>query len=455
MNDELQVYLDAPHQAGILADILIVDDTINNVRLLSDMLSQAGFAVRKAISGPMALTAIEANPPDLILLDINMPMMNGYEVCDRLKKNPVTQDVPIIFLSALDTPADKVKAFRIGGVDYITKPFQTEEVIARIYHQLTLRRLRTELETKNRDLEQALSQIKAVQAELIQKEKMLGLSQLMAGIAHEINNPISFIAGNLEPAEQYFSDVLNILELYRQRYPDPGGDIQAAIAAADLDFIAADFPQLLKSMQTGTVRICEIIQALQTFSHQGQSAIKTIDLHSILDSILVLLQPRLRGQGGRPSIQVHCQYHPIPPVTCEAKLISQALLHLLDNAIDAIELRWADSAEGEGTEDRSPPSPPAIWITTAAIDQAMAAVSIRDNGIGISPDIQPRIYEPFFTTKPVGQGNGLGLSTTYQIVVSQHRGKLWFTSTPQSGSEFVLQIPYDAKSYLNGANKRQ
>lgn len=449
MNDELQVYIDAPHQADSLADILIVDDTINNIRLLSDMLSQAGFVVRKAISGPMALTAIEANPPDLILLDINMPMMNGYEVCERLKKNPATQDVPIIFLSALDTPANKVKAFQIGGVDYITKPFQTEEVIARIYHQLTLRRLRTELETKNRDLEQALSQIKAVQAELIQQEKMLGLSQLIAGIAHEINNPISFIAGNLQPAEQYFADVLSILELYRQRYPDPGADIQAAIAAADLDFIADDFPQLLKSMQTGTGRICDIIQALQTFSHQGHSAIKTIDLHSILDSILVLLQPRLWGQSDRPSIQVHCQYHPVPAVTCEAKLVSQALLHLLDNAIDAIELLWTDRPEGEAAEDAPPP--PAIWITTAPVDDSMVSVSIRDNGIGIAADIQQRIYEPFFTTKPVGQGNGLGLSTTYQVV-SQHQGKLWFTSTPQSGSEFVLQIPCDARSYLNGSN---
>ena len=421
-------------------DILIVDDTINNVRLLSEMLSQAGFSVRKAINGQMALMAVRSSIPDLILLDINMPSMNGYEVCDQLKQDPDTRHIPIIFLSALDRTADQVKAFELGGSDYITKPFHAEEVITRIQHQLTLSQLKSELEDKNQTLEATLMQLKATQSELIQKQKMLGLSQLIAGIAHEINNPVSFIAGNLEPAQDYFSRLLMVIELYRARYPQPDEDIAAAIAAADLDFIISDFPQLLQSMATGTRRICDIVKALQTFSHQGESPIKAIDLHATLDSILLLLQPRLRGQGSRPSIEVRCDYGSLPLVTCDGKLIGQAMLNLLENAIEAIDGLWEGN---QPTLDpmHAPRQEPMITITTTAIAANRIAITIRDNGIGIAEEIKPRIYEPFFSTKPIGQGNGLGLSTSYQIVVSKHGGSLSFTSSPPVGSEFVIQLP--------------
>jgi len=419
------------------SDILIVDDTINNVKLLSDMLTQAGFSVRKAISGQMALMAIAANKPDLILLDVNMPEMNGYEVCEQLKHDPNTQAIPVIFLSASDITADKVKAFAVGGSDYVTKPFYAEEVIARIQHQLLLSQLRSELTAKNQALEETLAQLKAAQVELIQQQKMLGLSQLMAGMAHEINNPINFIAGNLKPASQYFSEVLALLNLYRQHYPNPGEIIANAIADAELDFITQDFANLIQSMQAGSDRIAKLVQALQTFSHHGEAPIKPTDLHTTFDSIITILKPQLQAQNQRPPITVTCQYGQLPLVTCNPRLISQTLLHILENAIAAIDARWA--SDSLSSDDR--PAPPEIVITTDSPSLDWVTLSIRDNGIGIPEAIQAQIFDPFFTTKPVGQGNGLGLAISYQTIVTQHQGKITLTSAPGNGVEFTIQLP--------------
>ncbi|MBF2037044.1 MAG: response regulator [Leptolyngbyaceae cyanobacterium T60_A2020_046] len=432
--------MNPPSSSTLSHDILIVDDTVNNVKLLSEMLTQSGFSVRKAISGQMAIVAINATPPDLILLDINMPEMDGYAVCQHLKSRAETREIPVIFLSASDMTADKVKAFQMGGADYITKPFHAEEVIARIQHQLLLSQLKTDLRSKNLALESALSDLKAAQVELIQKQKMLSLSQLIAGIAHEINNPVNFIMGNLRPAQQYFLNVLNILNLYRQRYPQADQEIDAAIADAELDFIAEDFANVVKSMETGTARICEIVQALQTFSHQGESNIKSVNLKTAIDSVLVLLQPRLREQSNRPSIRVCCNADDLPMVTCDARSINQAILHILDNAIDAIDALW-DGSSPELANRSIGRRNPEITITTYQPTPHSIAIAIQDNGIGILDAIKPRVYDPFFTTKSVSQGKGLGLSVAYQIIVNKHQGDLSFTSNFGQGSEFVLEIP--------------
>lgn len=426
------------------SEVLIVDDKVENLKLFSHILSKSGFSVRKAINGPMAINTVQASQPDLILLDINMPGMDGYEVCKQLKQNPQTKEIPIIFLSASNMTADKVKAFSIGGTDYITKPFNSEEVIARIQNQLLLSQLKAELKKKNQDLEDTLLRLKAAQVELIQKEKMLSLGQLIAGIAHEINNPISFIAGNIDPTRRYFYDLLNILNLYRKQFPEPGEPIESAIKNVELDFITHDFSDAMKSMEEGTKRICDIIQALQNFAHQGGSNIKRIDINNTIDSILTLMKPKLRGQGNRPSINVHFKHKKLPLITCDAKLINQAMLHLIDNAIDAIDALWEDRQREIDFVSCSREDPEiVITANDAGSDSNFISVSIRDNGIGISDEIKSRIYDPFFTTKSIGQGRGLGLSISYQIIVGKHNGNLSFTSSPLQGSEFTLQIPYE------------
>jgi signal transduction histidine kinase len=418
------------------ADILIVDDTLDNIRFLSTLLVEQGYNVRKALNGRMALTAVKTLLPDLILLDINMPEMNGYDVCRRLKDDEKTRSIPIIFLSALDDVLDKVKAFEIGAVDYITKPFQFEEVLVRIRTQLTICQLQNQLKQQNLDLQNALTSLKQTQAELVQKEKMFGLGQLVAGVAHEINNPISFISGNLNPAREYIQSLLQLVQLYQQEYPQPTPAIQAAIQDIDLEFVISDLQNLIGSMQTGVDRIRALILALRIFSRLDESKIKLVDLHEGINSTLLLMQHRLRNEGERREIQVIKNYGEIPLVTCYASQMNQVFLNLLHNAIDAVEVKMARIF------DRA--YEPKIWIQTTVSEKNSVLIHVKDNGIGIAKDLQAHIFEPFFTTKSVSRGAGLGLSTSYEIVVEKHRGNLTFQTVPEEGTEFVVEIPLGA-----------
>ncbi len=218
--------MDSNQINAIKGDILIVDDTAENLRFLATTLTEQGYDVRSAISGSLALMGAQAAPPDLILLDIKMPDMNGYEVCKQLKTLEKTCEIPVIFISALNEVLDKVKAFSVGGADYITKPFQMEEVLARVENQLTIRRLNQELEKRveerTAELKKACYNLQEAQLQLVQNEKLATLGQLVAGVAHEINNPVSFIKGNLNFTEEYIQDLLNLLSLYQEQFPTPG-----------------------------------------------------------------------------------------------------------------------------------------------------------------------------------------------------------------------------------------
>jgi signal transduction histidine kinase len=416
-------------------DILVVDDTPENVKLLSNLLTHQGYEVRKALDGQTALRAIATIIPDLILLDVNMPGMTGYEVCEYLKQNPTTASIPIIFLSASNSVSDKVKAFQVGAVDYVTKPFQFEEILARIQNQLTIRQLRAQLETQNETLQDTLRNLQKTQAQLIQQEKMFGLGQIVAGVAHEINNPISFIYGNLKPAREYVYELLSLIRLYQQEYPQPTAVIQAAMQETNLSFLMADLEKLLGSMQSGVDRIRAIVLALRIFSRLGESDIKTVNLHDGLESTLVLLQHRLRQEGDRPSITIIREYEELPLVTCYASQINQVFLNILNNAVDAIE----DGIEKESFTEENPPQ---IQIKTTLSPSSKAIIiQIQDNGTGIPKQIESHVFEPFFTTKSVGHRTGLGLTTSYQIIVDRHHGQLTFQSSPQQGTAFMIEIP--------------
>ncbi|MGA9381903.1 MAG: response regulator, partial [Phormidium sp.] len=319
------------------ADIMIVDDTPDNIRFLSTLLQEQGYSVRKAINGKMALTAIRTVLPDLVLLDINMPMMNGYQVCQELKNDEKTKTIPIIFISALDDVTDKVKAFHLGCADYITKPFQIEEVLARIQHQLIIKNLQNQLRSQNDQLQKTLAELKNAQAQIIQKEKMFSLSQLAAGMAHEVNNSIGFIAGNIEFARQYVQDLMELINIYQQEYPQPTPTLQAVLADIDLEFIAKDVEKVLNSMQTGAERISTINLALRIFSRLNESDIKPVNLHQGIDSTLILLQQRLSKEGHNWEIKVEKKYGNLPAINCYASLMNQVFFNILNNAIDALE----------------------------------------------------------------------------------------------------------------------
>ncbi len=438
-----------------LADLLVVDDTPDNLRLLSTMLNEHGYKVRKVISGALALRVAFKAPPDLILLDIDMPQMNGYEVCEQLKANPESSQIPIIFLSALDAPSDKVKAFSVGGVDYITKPFKIEEVLARVENQLRMRALARQISQQNAQLQQeiyvrrcaevrerekalalelTLAELKRTQTQLVQTEKMSSLGQLVAGVAHEINNPVSFIYGNLTPARQYFQDLIRLIETYQKSYPTPTPEVLQTTSEIDLSFLLEDWEQLMLSIQVGAERIQHIVRSLQIFSKQTKSELKSVDIHEGIDNMLIILQHRLKAKTeGEEEIQVIKEYSQLPKVSCYSSQLNQVFMNLLINAIDAL-------------ETQSYPRMITIRTKVSAKKTSNSVpkfveISIVDNGLGMDEDIQKKIFDPFFTTKSVGSGTGLGLSISYQIVVEKHQGKIHCISTPGKGTEFIVEIP--------------
>ncbi|NEO29750.1 MAG: response regulator [Symploca sp. SIO3C6] len=582
--------------------ILIVDDKPDNLHLLSKMLTTHGYEVRRAINASTALMGVQAAPPDLILLDIRMPDMDGYQLCQKLKAIKQTKEIPVIFLSALNEVLDKVKAFEVGCADYITKPFQIQEVLARVENQLTIGRQKALLqkeicerkqveealrqsetllnetlritkvggwlidlvskkcfwtqevhqilelpenlklnddmksidlylsfyspiaqtiireafgnaiedgkpydlelplitannnhrwvrttaktvceqgkslrvfgnimditerkqteeairlsEARERDratqLELTLSELKRTQARLIQTEKMSSLGQMVAGVAHEINNPVSFIYGNLIPASEYASDLIRLIEIYQQTYPNPTPEIQELIEEIDLEFLMEDWQKLINSMQLGAERIHEIVLSLRNFSRTNQLEKEYIDIHDGLDKTLLILNHRLRAVGNRPEIEVIKNYGELPPVNCYNSQLNQVFMNLINNAIDAL----ADTNHNDhnsNSTNQIQPIKSKIWIYTEKISENSSTatakteekvvIRIVDNGPGMNEQVQKQIFDPFFTTKPAGRGTGLGLAISYQIIVEKHGGKLSCVSAPGEGTEFIVEIP--------------
>jgi signal transduction histidine kinase len=287
------------------------------------------------------------------------------------------------------------------------------------------------------DLQQSLQELKKTQAQLIETAKMSSLGQLVAGIAHEIHNPANFIYGNISHVSDYIQNLLHLLHLYQQHYTPPCSEIQTEIEAIDLEFLMADLPQILVSMKGGVDRIHKIVLSLRNFSRLDEANIKSVDIHEGIKSSLLILNNRLQATTARPEIQVIEEYSNLPLVECYAGELNQVFLNILSNAIDALN-EYNKQRSLDDIFDRQL----AITIRTVLLEEnSRIVIQIRDNGRGMTADVKDRIYEPFFTTKPVGEATGLGLYISYQIIVEKHGGALKCFSEEGQGSEFWIEIP--------------
>jgi len=418
----------------ILCDcsIMVVDDTTANLDLLDDILSKKYEKIRLFTDGNFAFKSALSDPPDIILLDVMMPQIDGYELGLKIKANRVLSDIPIIFISAKSETLDKVKAFQSGGVDYITKPFHIPEVMARVETHLRLGKYRAELEEKNNKLNETLKSLKEAQSQLIQAKTLSSLGTLTAGIAHEINNPVNAINSSGIALGKIIRKFLALIEIYDKLRTENTDSIleEAAIFKKEISYseITEGVEQLLRNIDVASNRTIEIVRSLKTFTHMGRNEKEAIDIHENIESTLILLNQRIKDR-----IRVTKHFGNIPKVKCFPGKINQVFVNILANAVDALENKIII---GEPAE---------IEIKTSlAADQEKPSVNIEfsDSGAGVPEDIKEKIFDPFFTTKDVGQGTGLGLSISYGIIKS-HGGNISIGTNRVGGAVFILNLPIE------------
>jgi two-component system, NtrC family, sensor kinase len=462
-------------------NILVVDDTPANLRLLAGILNRNGYKVRPVPSGELALSAVRGMPPDLILLDIMMPEMNGYEVCEKIKSDERTRDIPVIFISAINDVLDKVKAFAVGGVDYITKPFQMEEVLVRVETHLAMCQLQSKLKQKNEELTITLEQLQATQNQLVQSEKMAALGQLIAGIAHEINTPLgairssignitNFLETNLEVLPAFFKelsaereqDFFNLMQKSSQQNQSLSTrekrefrkslkqqleleniddvdsianlliniglqeDLQPFLSllkdpdSEKIIKVAYEFASLQRStrtISTATERAAKVVFALRNYARYDQTGEKIET--NIPDAIETVLT--LYNNQLKQGVEVIRNYQDkLPNVLCYSDELNQVWTNLIHNSLQAM--------KNKGT----------LKIDVVQQDTNVL-VGITDSGDGIPPEILSKIFEPFFTTKPAGEGSGLGLDIVRKIV-EKHQGKIDVESVPGQ-TVFTISLP--------------
>ena len=412
------------------AKILIVDDELELERLIKQRLRKKIVAKEIELifarNGKEAIEKLQSTRPiDMVLTDINMPEMDGLTFLNKLRE--IDGTLKAVVISAYGDMKNIRTAMNSGAFDFITKPINFEDLAITI--NKTLKDVKEVRET--------LKRLQEAQLQLIQHEKMAVLGQLVTGIAHEINNPLSCISGYSELSAEGVNNLIHHLRLYQEKFPYPGEEIEQDAQQIKLEYFLTRLPKMLSVMSESTDRLVAISNSLRTFSRGDTDSKISVNIHEGIDSTLMILQHRLKGNNKRPEIQVIKEYGNIPPVTCYLGQLNQVFMNILANAIDACE-----ESNQELTFDEIQLNPNVITIKTeVSEDNQKAIIKIKDNGTGMSEEIKSRIFDQLFTTKPVGQGTGLGLSISRQIVEETHGGRLTLNSVLGEGTEFAIAIP--------------
>ncbi len=412
------------------AKILVVDDESELERLIKQRLrkniSAKEIQLIFARNGKEALERLQNDPEiEMVLTDINMPEMDGLTLLKEIRE--VDPTLKAVVLSAYGDMNNIRTAMNTGAFDFLTKPINFEDLAATINKTLKSVRL----------VRENINQLHQAQLQLIQNEKMAVLGQFIAGVGHEINNPIGFISGNLDQASEAVKDLINHLKLYQAKFPNPGAEIEQDAEDIDLEYLLEDLPEMLTSMKVGTERIINLSASLSTFSRADNASKVFANIHQCLDSTLMILQHRLKAKDKRPMIQVIKEYGDIPLVECYPGQLNQVFMNILANAIDACE----ESNQCRTFAEIQVHPNTIIIKTEVTQDKQSVMIKIKDNGKGILEEVKSKMFDRFFTTKAVGKGTGLGLSISHQIVVEIHGGSLSCNSVLGEGTEFVITIP--------------